>query len=308
MGKAVPKDLKQSATREAEQWLAQTELADSAVALTRLSRATHPHLYGFGKREPLTLPELKSDTAARVIWLLTAGQTPTPSAVDHLTVIPDPSKRKRLSPSKQAKRDAWFDKWRQAKVTASDGAEELGEHLADLVADYWREHGMGPHWRDVLDSPQVMRWWSTATGMSYMVRTVRESFMHSARRAGWIAFNMRERSLCPGRLFHTRGTNGVVSAAGPHDIGYYTATYVGDFRDAAGRSPDLAQLAGEATDPDGAPLFRDAEDAAAQLQWLSTHGWLIVRDGTLRRGTRAKMEARRRTARGTRPEAASPQP
>jgi hypothetical protein len=197
-----------------------------------------------------------------------------------------PSKPPALSPSRQRKRQAWRDRQRQWIDALVTDMDLIGAALAQAADTHWREHGRGPHWREALETPLVKAWWKATTGMDYLGKPYCVAFMHELRKAGWVGFSTRERSLCPARRFHAQHPE--VSQAGPDEIGYRAAGFVAAFRDAYGQSPDWVHLAA-ATDEHGVALFAGPEDAEAQFRWLATCGWLARHDdGGLRRGIRAK--------------------
>ncbi|MGY5210000.1 hypothetical protein [Nocardia gipuzkoensis] len=277
---------------DAERWLSATELADNEMAAMLLSRAIHPARYGFSTREPLTLPEADSDSGAKVVWLLKAEQTPTPDAVE-AAILPEPGGVSKKSAKKLAKQKAWHEQNQRAKNAIAN--TNLGELLADAVAAHRLEHGIGPLWSEVLTHPEVAQCWTNETGMRYVGTAFRNPIFQKAQKAGWVAFNTQERSLCTGRRFHRRSFGDKVSQARPEDVGFLTAAFISAYLNATGQSPEWAQVAAAATDQHGVPLFFDADDAAAQYPWLATHGWVYQRGETLHWGKRAEAEAERRT-------------
>lgn len=276
----------------AERWLAATELGNDRAAAALLIRAMRPPK-NFA-REPLALPEPGSGDAAKVMRLLKIGQTPTPAAIEHL-VVPAPGP-KRLSPSKQAKQ-ARQQQLKQRAFAAIADVETAGELLAAAAADYWREHEVGPHWSQALDAPQVAKWWTEMTGLRFAGTEYRQRLFRGAKKVGWVAFNTSERSLCPGRLFYSRRLGETVSQTRHQNIGFFTAVCIEIHRTTTGRSPDWSQIAASATDQHGIPLFADAHDAAAQCQWMSTNGWILMQDNQLHPGPKAEKEACRRAER-----------
>lgn len=182
--------------QEAERWLAATELASDQRAAILLTRAMFPARYGFAKREPLIPPAADSDCAAKVLWLLKVGQTPTPAAV--LTADPIEGSAPTKSAKKLAKTHEWFARQQRAKkaISTTKDVTALSKLLAEAVAAYWREHGTGPHWSEAAAAPEVAQWWTEATGMAYLGKDFQPAIFLKARKLGWIAFNTQERSLC----------------------------------------------------------------------------------------------------------------
>ncbi|MEV6259022.1 hypothetical protein AB0L97_37900, partial [Nocardia sp. NPDC051911] len=74
----------------------------------------------------------------------------------------------------------------------------------------------------------------------------------------------------------------------------FTAAYISIHQAIHGHSPNWAQIAEAATDQNGLRLFLDADDATAQSRWIATHGWIVLRDGSLQPGKRVAAEARSR--------------
>ncbi|WP_063046293.1 hypothetical protein [Nocardia pseudovaccinii] len=280
--------------QEAERWLAATELASDQRAAILLTRAMFPTRYGFAKREPLIPPAVDSDSAAKVMWLLKVGQTPTPGAVLNAAVPIEGALTK--SAKKLARTQEWFAMQQRAKkvIATTKDMSALSRLLADAVAVHWREHGTGPHWSEAADAPEVAQWWTEATGMAYLGPDFRPAIFRMARKLGWIGFNTRERSLCTGRRFHRRNLGADISKAPHEDIGYSTAAYISVHQAIHGHSPDWAQIAESATDQHGLRLFLDADDATAQSRWIATHGWISLRDGSIQPGKRVAAEARSR--------------
>ncbi|MEV6258459.1 hypothetical protein AB0L97_34895 [Nocardia sp. NPDC051911] len=207
--------------QEAERWLAATELASDQRAAILLTRAMFPARYGFAKREPLIPPAEDSDCAAKVLWLLKVGQTPTPAAV--LTADPIEGSAPTKSAKKLAKTHEWFARQQRAKkaISTTKDVTALSKLLAEAVAAYWREHGTGPHWSEAAAAPEVAQWWTEATGMAYLGKDFQPAIFLKARKLGWIGFNTQERSLCTGRRFHRRNLGDEISKAPHEDIGYF---------------------------------------------------------------------------------------
>jgi hypothetical protein len=115
-------------------------------------------------------------------------------------------------------------------------------------------------------------------------------------KAGWLASNQTVRSLCPGRRFYVRSYGDHVSHMSPEVVGFAVALFIRNYRRSNDNcSPTWAAIATSATDPMGVPLFFNATDARAQQLWMVTQGWVRLDDDRcLRRGDRAKVEARRR--------------
>lgn len=114
-------------------------------------------------------------------------------------------------------------------------------------------------------------------------------------RSGWLASNHTMQSLCQGRRFYTRFHGDHVSAMPPTVVGFGVARFIGMYRRLhEDHSPNWAEIAAEAADPTGVPLFFNTADAEAQQRWLVTEGWIRLDDQGLRRGARARAEMRRR--------------
>ncbi|MFB7837769.1 hypothetical protein ACWIGW_44005 [Nocardia brasiliensis] len=278
---------------EAVEWLSATELAGIPQAIIALSRAVSPGRHGLTGREALTLPELTSDSGARVMRLLRGGQTPTPKAVLRLDEASGFSSK---AAKKRAKTRAWLTKKRQTRdiITITKNANALGEWLASAVAAYWQEHGTGPHWSEAVEDPRFVECWTAMTERAYIGREFQPNVFHTAKRLGWVAFNHQERSLCTGRRFHRHLLAEEVSKAPHEDIGYFAGAFISIHHAISGHFPSWAQIAALATDHDGIRLFLDADDAAAQARWLSTLGWVMLRDGEIQPGKRVVTEAHQR--------------
>ncbi|MBF6302310.1 hypothetical protein IU459_32925 [Nocardia amamiensis] len=274
--------------QEAQRWLAATELASDQRAAILLTRAMFPARFGFAQREPLIPPAADSDCAAKVMWLLKVGQTPTPVAVLKAAST--------KSAKKLARRNEWFARQQRAKkvISTTKDVTALSKLLAEAVAAHWCEHGTGPHWSEAVAAPEVAQWWTEATGMAYLGKDFRQAIFLTAQKLGWIAFNTQERSLCTGRRFHRRHLAAEISKAPHEDIGYFTAAYISIHQAIHGHSPNWAQIAEAATDQNGLLLFLDADDATAQSRWIATHGWIVLRDGSIQPGKRVAAEARSR--------------
>jgi hypothetical protein len=204
------------------------------------------------------------------------------------------SKSPALSPSKQRKRQAWRERQREWVDALVADMDLIGAAVAQTAETRWREQGSGPLWSEALDIAVVKAWWKATTGMDFLGRPYCVRFMSELRKAGWVGFNTRERSLCPGRRFYAGPE---VSQAGPAEVGYRAACFVSAFRDAYDQSPEWVHLAA-ATDEHGVALFAGPEDAEAQFRWLATCGWLSRHDddGGLRRANPATTHTRKSAA------------
>lgn len=274
----------------ADLWLEATEYAGDNLAAMRLSRALNPAGNGFPGREPLPVPQHGSADAAAVLALLGIGCVPTPAAV-RAYVPPEQS-------ATAARRKWWADQASQVKQVLADTetVDTAGGMVSEIVAKHWIDHGVGPVWREVTQDPDFTHWWIGASRLDDVELVLRNYLMPILGRRGWVAYSSGQRSLCTGRAFHSRSFGTKVSPVGPDTAGFLTSQAIHEFRVANGRSPDWAELADTATDHGGIPLFFDARHAHAESHWLITRGWVVIKDGQLRRTDKARREARRRAS------------
>ncbi|MFC9472438.1 hypothetical protein ACWZHB_10840 [Nocardia sp. FBN12] len=273
----------------AESWLAATELAGDVEAAHRLSRAVDPERYGFSKRERLDLATCTGDKAELVLWILEAGQVPTPDAVMKAVTGPP------MLNASVGKAETSAETKRLTSVIRAE-RDRFGELVSEAIAMHWARFGVGPTWQEAWRSEALTSWWVLSEGCVPEYSIARGPMFRTLERAGWIAYNRNPHSLCTGRQFHIRFHGDHVSAAPAPIVGYLVANHIGIHRRLHNCSPTWSELAELATDAKGLPLFFNAGDARAQQRWLETQGWIRIEDTELRRGERAKAETRRRAA------------
>lgn len=290
MSTVIVKGRREGVDPTAESWLATTALAGDVEAAYRLSRAVDPARYGFTKRQPLDLAHCTGEKAELLLWVLEAGQVPTPDAVAKAATEPP-----MLRSSAEGKAEILAETKRLAAFIRAE-RDEFGELLSELVALHWARYGTGPTWHQAWQSEALSTWWALADGCVPEYRIARGPLFTTLERAGWIAFNPSPHSLCTGRRFHTRFHGDHVSKAPAPIIGYLVAHHIGLHRRLYNCSPTWSELAESATDTRGIPVFFNAGDARAQQRWLETQEWIRIEGTELRRGERAKAETRRRAA------------
>ncbi|MEV0466647.1 hypothetical protein AB0I30_23165 [Nocardia tengchongensis] len=277
---------------QARQWLAPTTLAGDIDAARRLARAVDPAGHGLIRREPLPWP-CPTDAVDAVVDLLCHKQVPTPGAVESL--LNSPAARAGL-----IARAAWATRAADCTAIIDENRHALGEALSAAVAIHWIDHATGPTWRGAWECEPVLDWWQTRRMSVPPFSPVGRHGLEVLHRAGWVTSNTATGSLCPGRRFYIRFYGDHVSPMPAHVIGSVVARFIGTYRRChGGRGPSWNEIATNATDPRGVPVFFHAADARAQRRWLLTDGWIRVDRGQLRYGPRAEAEAfRRRQRRG----------
>ncbi len=288
MSTSIVKGAAKGIDTDAEIWLATTDLAGDRIAAVQLSRAIAPARYGFGARRPLDLSS-SGNRHDIVLELLRAKQVPTADAVDALASSSHDAQH--TSRAKASDEQVAQAKW----ILQADG-ESLGAELSAAVALHRVDHNRGPTWQQAWAFDAATDWWASRLDSAPPFKPVGQAALLMLHRAGWLASNRTVRSLCPGRRVYVRFYGDHVSRMSPEVVGFGVALFIRMYRRLNDRrSPTWPDIAASATDPKGVPLFFNTTDAQAQQLWLSTQGWIRLDEhGCLRRGSRAKAEARRR--------------
>ncbi|GAA5045355.1 hypothetical protein [Nocardia callitridis] len=269
-------------------WLSGTDFAGDRDAVDLLSRAISPQEFAINRESLPVTAAADPTTAEAILELLRRHQVPTIAAIRTLTAQND------------MRREA--ERIERLGRRAQRSIDDFGRVLATLADAHWRAHGTGPTRRDVLSSEQIMHLVQAKLGNIAPSAVKHLWLIERAQRAGWIASNADPGSLCAGRRFHASQYGNRVSLRPVNTIGTAIAAYIDDRIAENGVAPRWSTLTQELRDDRGRRIFHNTADARAQELWLSTAGWIEVRDGLLypgRRGLRAIARQSRTRERDT---------
>ncbi|WP_028478082.1 hypothetical protein [Nocardia sp. CNY236] len=260
-------------------WLSGTDFADDRAAVALLSRAISPADFAI-KRDSLPVAAAADPaTATAILELLERGQVPTMAAI------------RTLNTQNEIRRQA--ERIERLGRRAQRSIDDFGRVLAKLADAHWTAHGFGPTRRDVLCTEQIMTLIRTRVGDVPPAAVKHLWLIERAQRAGWIASNANPRSLCAARRFHAAQYGNRVSLRPVNTIGTVIATYLTDYLNEHGHPPRWSVVAQELRDDRGRRIFHNTADARAQQLWLTTAGWVTMREGLPIPGRRGSKAIRR---------------